>query len=118
MSFSQYWKACTNVMLRIPPESTLRITTTAMTVPPTQPGAPVTVPNVMPAPWNCGSRYSQPMATTSRLETRRTTGDSSRTSAKSGSVYAPDLRSGAATSTSRTRYPAVQPTGYHSMSAP
>ncbi len=43
------------------------------------------------------------MSTTSTLDTRRTAIDSSRASAKSGSVYAPDRRSGADTSTSSTR---------------
>ena len=47
------------------------------------------------------------MPITKRLATRRTGTDSSRASAKSGRVYAPDRRSGAATKTSSTRYPAV-----------
>ena len=41
VSFSQYWKACTNVMLRMPPVATLNTTTTATSRPPTQLGAPV-----------------------------------------------------------------------------
>src|SRR5215218_1672124 len=118
VSFSQYWKACTNVMLRMPPQNTLTRTTAPTSSPPTHGGVPATVPSERPAPWNCGMRYSQPTATTSREEVPRTDRDSSRASAKSGSVYAPERRSGAATSTSSTRYPAVHPTGYHSMSVP
>ncbi len=43
------------------------------------------------------------MPTTSTEHSLRTPRDPSRASAKSGSVYAPERRSGAATSTSRTR---------------
>ena len=103
MSLSQYWNACTKVMLRIPPVATLNTTTTATSRPPTQPGAPVARVTVRPAPTSCGSRYSQPMVTTRTLAIRRTDRDSVRASAKSGSVYAPERRSGAATSTSSTR---------------
>ncbi len=56
MSLSQYWKACTKVMLRIPPESTLTSTTTATTTAPSQRGAPSAASITSPAPWNCGSR--------------------------------------------------------------
>ncbi len=41
VSLSQYWKACTKVIERIPPDSTLRSTTTATTSPPAQGGRPV-----------------------------------------------------------------------------
>src|SRR6478672_6432161 len=58
------------------------------------------------------------MPTTSTEQSVRTAREPSRASAKSGSVYAPERRSGAATSTSSTRYPAVQPIGYQSISAP
>jgi hypothetical protein len=47
------------------------------------------------------------MSTTNPLAMRRTIGDPSLISAKSGRVYAPERRSGAATSASSTRYPAV-----------
>ena len=43
------------------------------------------------------------MPTTSSDETRRTAREPSRASAKSGSVYAPERRMGAATMTSSTR---------------
>ena len=56
MSLSQYWNACTNVMLRMPPKNTLTSTTTATTTPPTHGGVPATVPSERPAPWNCGIR--------------------------------------------------------------
>ncbi len=56
VSFSQYWKACTKVIDRMPPDSTLSSTTTATTSPPAQPGRPVAVRNATPAPWNCGIR--------------------------------------------------------------
>ena len=86
VSLSQYWNACTSVMLRMPPASTLTSTTTATTSPPTQGRAPVIVPSDSPAPWNCGIRYSQPIATTSSDETVRTCREPSRASAKSGNV--------------------------------
>ena len=56
MSFTQYWKAWTNVMLRIPPTATLSVTTAPTTTAPTQDGAPVTVVSVSPAPCSCGTR--------------------------------------------------------------
>ena len=83
---SQYWNACTNVMLRMPPVATLKTTTTAISRPPTHSGAPVASDTVSPAPRSCGSRYSQPMVTTRMLAIRRTVRDSVRASAKSGSV--------------------------------
>ncbi|GAV43698.1 hypothetical protein Saa2_06653 [Streptomyces acidiscabies] len=86
MSFSQYWKACTKVMLRMPPAATVAVTTTATMTPPSQPGAPVRTVNVSPAPWSWGSRYSQPTPTTSPPASLRTVRDASRASAKSGSV--------------------------------
>src|SRR5206468_2109349 len=43
VTFTQYWKACTNVMLRIPPVATFAVTTTPTTTAPSQDGAPVTV---------------------------------------------------------------------------
>ncbi len=56
VSLSQYWKACTNVIDRIPPELTLASTTTATITGPSQVGAPIAERRVSPAPWNCGSR--------------------------------------------------------------
>src|SRR5215211_5394157 len=56
VTFTQYWNACTNVMLRIPPVATLAVTTTPTTTAPSQDGAPVTVDSVRPAPCNCGTR--------------------------------------------------------------
>ncbi len=97
VSFTQYWNACTNVMLRIPPAATLAVTTTPTTTAPSQYGAPATVARVSPAPCSCGTRYSQPMSTTNTVASRRSRREPSRSSAKSGSVYAPDRRSGAAT---------------------
>jgi hypothetical protein len=86
VSFSQYWKDCTKVMLRMPPVATLKTTTAATSNPPTQTGAPVASRTVRPAPTSCGSKYSQPIVTTRMLAMRRTWRDSSRASAKSGSV--------------------------------
>lgn len=82
--------------------ATAVLTTKATTSPPTQCGAPVRISSVSPAPCSCGSRYSQPTPTTNSTAIRRTACDSSRASAKSGSVYAPERRSGAATSASST----------------
>ena len=56
VSFSQYWKAWTKVIERIPPAATLITTITATTAAPTSGGAPVTVCTVRPAPWSWGSR--------------------------------------------------------------
>ena len=56
VSLSQYWKAWTNVMLRIPPELTLASTTTPTIAGPSHSGASMAALRVMPAPWNCGSR--------------------------------------------------------------
>jgi hypothetical protein len=52
VSFSQYCTACTSVMERMPPATTLAMTTTATMRPPTQLGAPVTVLRARPAPLN------------------------------------------------------------------
>ena len=70
----------------MPPTRTFTATTTATSTPPDHTGAPVTVRSTSPADWNCGSRYSQLISTTRTLATRRTAIDSSRASAKSGSV--------------------------------
>jgi hypothetical protein len=86
VSFSQYWNACTNVALRMPPPATLTVTTTATTTAPTQTGAPVVERSARPAPCSWGTRYSQPIRTTSTLAMRRTARDPSRSSAKSGTV--------------------------------
>src|SRR5262249_41056105 len=55
-SLSQYWNAWTNVIERIPPNTTLITTTMAIRVAPTQPLQPVSTDKVSPAPWNCGTR--------------------------------------------------------------
>ena len=56
VSFSQYWKAWTKVMLRIPPEVTFASTTRATITAPSQSGAPMVAVRVTLAPRNCGSR--------------------------------------------------------------
>ena len=56
VSLSQYWKACTKVIDRIPPGLTDASTTTATTSEPAHGGAPIVARSVTPAPWNCGSR--------------------------------------------------------------
>ena len=71
-SLSQYWNACTTVIERMPPVATVMPTTTATTSEPAHCGAPVSACSVMPAPWSCGSRYSQPMSTTSADDVSRT----------------------------------------------
>ncbi len=86
VSLSQNWKAWTKVMLRMPPAATIAVTTTATITPPSQPGAPLSTVSVSPAPWSCGSRYSQPTPTTKAPASRRTPWEASRASAKSGSV--------------------------------
>ncbi|GGX72501.1 hypothetical protein GCM10010510_16310 [Streptomyces anandii JCM 4720] len=86
VSFSQYWKAWTKVMLRMPPAATVATTTTATMTPPSASGAPVSTASVSPAPWSCGSRYSQPTPTTKAPASRRTPWEASRASAKSGRV--------------------------------
>jgi hypothetical protein len=56
VSFTQYWKACTKVIERMPPAATLITTITATIAAPTWVGAPVTVCTARPAPCNWGSR--------------------------------------------------------------
>ena len=58
------------------------------------------------------------MTTTTSIATLRSVAEPVRNSAKSGTVYAPERRSGAATNSSSPRYPAVKPTGYQRASAP
>ena len=53
---SQYWKAWTKVIDRIPPGLTDASTTIATTSEPAHGGAPMVERSVTPAPWNCGSR--------------------------------------------------------------
>ncbi len=86
MSFSQYWKACTAVIARIPPAATMPATSTATRTPPVQDGRSVTTPSASDAPCNCGTMYSHPITSTTTLVTRRTPRDSSRASTKSGIV--------------------------------
>ena len=63
----------------------------------------MTVVTVSPAPCSWGSTYSQPMSTTNTAHTRRSAPDRSRNSAKSGTVYAPERRSGADTNSTSAR---------------
>src|SRR4051812_10947460 len=58
------------------------------------------------------------MNSTKRVASLRNARERSRSSQKSGRVNAPDRRSGAATNSSNARYPAANPTGYHSTSTP
>src|SRR3712207_5990580 len=58
------------------------------------------------------------MKTTNAVASPRSRRDRSRTWQKSGSVNAPERRSGAATNSSNARYPAANPTGYQSTSTP
>jgi hypothetical protein len=82
----QYWNACTSVIARMPPPSTLT-TTMAVTIrPPNHGGRPVIVVSVRPADCSCGTRYSTPMHTTKNVLKCRTFTDPSRASAKSGNV--------------------------------
>src|SRR3954452_859190 len=118
VSFSQYWNAWTKVIARIPPSATFAVTVSPTSRAPQTYDPPVTVVNVSPAPCSCGTRYRQPMKITKTVAIRRSPVDRSRSSAKSGRVNAPDRRSGAATNSSRARYPAANPTGYQSTSTP
>ena len=86
VSLSQYWNAWTNVMDRIPPAATVRHTTTTTATEPTQDGRPVVMRMVSAAPWSCGTMYSQPTITTTRLVTLRTVREASLDSVKSGMV--------------------------------
>ena len=56
VSFNQYWNACTNVMDRIPPPTTLAMMITATATGPIQKGSPSRMFNVSPAPWYWGTR--------------------------------------------------------------
>ena len=57
MSFSQYWNACTKVMERIPPPTTLAITIAADGQrPDPYRHAEKGFQGQMPAPWYCGIR--------------------------------------------------------------
>src|ERR671917_942712 len=58
------------------------------------------------------------MKITKTVASRRSSTDRRRTWQKSGSVNAPDRRSGAATNSRSARYPAANPTGYQSTSTP
>ena len=87
----------------MPPAATDPATRTAIATSPTHGANPATTVSVRPAPCSCGTMYSQPITSTARLVTRRARTDSSRASMKSGIVYAPLRRSGAATNTSTSR---------------
>ena len=54
-SLSQYWKAWTTVIARMPPAITLNVTTTITTMAPTQTGTGRSVASVSPAPCSCGT---------------------------------------------------------------
>ena len=86
VSLSQYWNACTKVIERIPPPITVSSTTTPAATTPAQAGSGVSAVSARPAPCSCGSRYSQPMTSTSTVHTRRSPIEASRASAKSGTV--------------------------------
>ena len=55
VSFSQYWKAWTKVMERMPPATTVTQTTATTATMPTQAGSPVVIRIVSAAPWSCGT---------------------------------------------------------------
>ena len=55
-NFSQNWNACTKVIERIPPPTTVSSTITAAPTAPDHGGSPVTVCRTSPAPCSCGSR--------------------------------------------------------------
>ncbi len=88
---------------RIPPAATTTPTMRATPTAPTHRGSPVVMPTVSAAPCSCGTMYSHPMRMTSTDVTLRTPRDSRRASVKSGTVYAPERRSGAATNSSSMR---------------
>ena len=64
---------------------------------PTQYGVPLTRPSTWPAAANWGTRYRQPITSTTSAESLRSGAEPSRASAKSGTVSAPVRRIGAAT---------------------
>ena len=67
ISLNQYWKACTSVIDRMPPATTLSVTTTRDDGD-RRPsgGSPVTCCSTRPAPCSCGTRYSQAMTRPAR----------------------------------------------------
>ena len=85
-SLSQYWKAWTKVIERMPPESTVTHTTVMTSPAPTQPGAPAAIPSASAAPCSCGTMYSQPTTTTRAPVVVRVIRPPRRICAKSGSV--------------------------------
>ena len=56
VSLSQYWNACTNVIDRIPPATTLVMTIAPTATGPSHTGVPSSVLSASPAPWYCGTR--------------------------------------------------------------
>ena len=56
VSLSQYWKACTKVIERMPPKVTLAVTTRPTATTPTHSGAVVSTVSARPAACSCGSR--------------------------------------------------------------
>ena len=104
VSFTQYWKAWTKVMLRIPPTATLSGDHHAdhhRADPGRRAGDRVAGSARRPATAAPG-RASR-SAPRSRWPAPRSAPECSRASAKSGSVYAPERRSGAATYSSIAR---------------
>ena len=86
VSFSQYWKACTKVIERMPPATTLVMTMPPTTTGPIHTGMPSRVLSARPAPWYCGTRYTTQITVTTSIATLRSRRDPSRNSAKSGTV--------------------------------
>jgi hypothetical protein len=56
VTFSQYWKACTNVIPFMPPRNTLAVMSAPTPTTPTQYGVPRMARRVTPAPFSCGRR--------------------------------------------------------------
>ena len=104
--------------LRMPPPTMTTSTVIDTSNPPTQVGVSSKICRARPAPCSWGNTYSQPIRTTSALAINLTFDDRSRASQKSGRVYAPERRNGAATRASRSTYPTAYPTGNQTASAP
>ncbi len=102
-TLNQNWKACTNVIERMPPKNTVAITTAPAATAPVHSGRLVTIAMVSPAPCSWGSTYSQRISSVNSTHTRRTCAEPSRASAKSGTLNAPDRRIGAATNSNSAR---------------
>ena len=87
VSLSQYWKAWTKVIERIPPEVTLTSTTTPTTTGPTQVGAPTGGGQGQPGALELRQQVEPADGQHQQREhSARTRREPSRASAKSGSV--------------------------------